>query len=134
MYSTVHRIAVLDLRALAVVVVPEQAPLPVAHPAVQLALQLVLEIGEEKEVVAKVSMPREDMIIRRRREIKKEKGRGIGKRTETVIKKERKGTMLFPIKRNKKDVPGIDYKINSNLVCNYQLLIIFLNLQISLST
>lgn len=107
LYSTVHRIAALDLRALAVVVVPERAPLPVAHPVVQLALQLVLEIEEEKEVVAKVSMPREDMTIRRRREIKKEKGRGIGIRTETVIKKERRGTMLFLIKLNKKDAPGI---------------------------
>lgn len=115
LYSIVHQIAALDLRALAVEVVPEQAHLPVAHLVVQLALQPVLKIEEGKEVVAKVSMPQEGMIIRRRKGIKKEKGRGMGIKTETVIKKERKETMLFLIKLNKRDDPGTVfyiYKIN----------------------
>lgn len=102
-----HRTAARDLRALAVAVVPDQALLPVAHPVVQLVPQPVPGIAEEKEVVAKALMPREGMTIRRRRGIKKEKGREIGTRTEIVIKKERKGTMLFPTKLNKKDDPGI---------------------------
>lgn len=97
-------------------VVPDQALLLVAHPVVQLALQLVLEIEEEKEVVAKVSMPHEDMTIRRRRRIKKEKGKGIETRTGSVIKKERKGTMLFLIKLNKKDDPGIVFVIKLTLI------------------
>lgn len=97
-----HQIAVLDLQALAVAVVPDQVLLPVAHPVVQLALQLAPEIEEEKEVVAKVSMLRGNTTIRKRRGIKKEKGKGIGTRTETVIRKERRGIMLSPIKLNKK--------------------------------
>lgn len=112
----VHQIAALDLQALAVVVVPDQAPLLVAHPVVQLALQPVPEIEEEKEVVAKVLMPHGDMTIRRRKEIKKGKGKGIEIRTEIVRKKERKGTMLFLIKLNKKEDPGIIFIIKLILI------------------
>lgn len=111
-----HRIAALGLRALAVAVVPDQAPLPVAHPVVQLVLQPVLEIEEEKEVVAKALMPHGDMKIRRRKEIKKERGKEIGIRTESVRKKERKGTMLFLIKLNKKEDPGIIFILKLILI------------------
>lgn len=103
-----HQIAALDLRALVVAVVQDRALLPVAHLVVQVALQLAPEIEEEREVVVKVSMPREGMTIRKRREIKKEKGKEIGTRTRTeiVIRKGKKGIILFLIKLNKKDVPG----------------------------
>lgn len=110
----VHQTVALGLRVLAAAVVPDQAPLLLAHLVVQLALQPVLEIEEEKEVVAKALMPRGDMTIKRRREIRKGKGKEIGTRTEIVIKKERKGTMLFRIRLNKND-PGIVF-IKSTLI------------------
>lgn len=97
-------------------VVPDQVLLPVAHPVVQLVLQLAPEIEEEKEVVAKVSMLREGMTIRKRRGIKKEKGKGTGIRIETVTRKERRGIMLSPIKLNKKDGLGTIFVIKLTLI------------------
>ena len=109
-----HQIAVLDLRALAVAVVPDQALLPVVHPVVHLALQPVLEIEEEKEVVAKALMLHADMTIRKRKEKRKEKGKGIETRTETVIRKGRRETILFLKKRNKN--PGIIFVVKLTLI------------------
>jgi len=102
-----HQIVALDLRALAVAVVPDQAPLPVVHPVVHLVLQLVPEIEEENEVVAKVWMLRGGMTIKKRKGIKKEKGREIGIKTEIATRKGKRETILFLIKLNKKDDPGI---------------------------
>jgi len=111
-----HQIAVLDLRVLAVVAVPDQALLPVVHPVVHLALQLVPEIEEEKEVVAKALMLHADMTIKKRKEKRKEKGKEIEIRTETVIKKGRRETILFLKKLNKKDDPGIIFVVKLTLI------------------
>lgn len=109
--SIAHRIAAPDLRVLVVAVVLDQALLRVAHRVVHLVLQPVPEIEEEKEVVAKVPMPREDMKIKKRRGIRREKGNGIGTRTETARRKERREIMLSLIKLNKKDDPGIIFML-----------------------
>jgi len=80
-----------------------------ARPAVQLALQVVLEIEDGNVVVAKASMLREDMTIRRRREIKK----GKGKEIETVIeienekKRKRREIILLLTSLSRRDVQGI---------------------------
>lgn len=131
-----HQTAAQDLRALAVAAVLDRAHLPVAHPVVRLVLQPVPEIEEEKEVVVKALRFHGDTKIRKRKGKKKEKGKGIGTRKEIVKRKERKGTMLFPKKLNKKDDPGIIFVIKLTLILfiiNYQVLIIFLISQISLS-
>lgn len=116
LYLIARQIAALALQALAAAVVPDRVPLPAAHPVVHLALQLVPEIEEEKEVVVKASMPRGDTRRRRKKGIKKGREKGIGTRTEIVIKKERKGIMLFPIKLNKRDDPGIVFIIKLTLI------------------
>lgn len=95
-------------------VVPDQVPLPVARLAVQPVLQVVPETEEENAVVAKVSILRGDMIIRKRRGIKREKGTGIG--IEIAKRRRKREAILFLINLNLKDAPGIDinYKVISN--------------------
>lgn len=139
LYLIVRQIAALALQALAAAVVPDRVPLPAAHPVVHLALQPVPETEEEKEVVVKASMPRGDTRIRRKKGIKKGKEKGIETRRETVIKKERKETMLFPIRLNKRDDPGIVFVINVALIFPRLqliklLIIILLISQVALST
>lgn len=99
-------------------VVPDQALVLVVRPVVLLALQQVLGIEEEKEAAARVPMPHGDMIIKKRKGIKKEKEKGrekkIGIRTETVRRKGKRGIMLSLIKLNKKHDRGINF-VNSNL-------------------
>jgi hypothetical protein len=102
------QIVLLDLQAPAVAAVLDQVLVPLVHPALRLALQLVLEIEDGNAVVAKASMLREDMIIKKRREIKK----GKGKEIEIVIeienekKRKRKEIILLLISLSRRDAQG----------------------------
>lgn len=86
-----------------------QAPVLVVHPAVQVVLQVVPETEDENAVAAKVLMPRGGMKIKKKKETKKEKGRGIeiGIENEIERKKRKKGAIRFLTNLNPKDVPGI---------------------------
>lgn len=86
-------------------VAPDQVQLPVARLAVQLVLQVVPEIEEENAVVAKVSMLREGMIIRKRRGIRRENEIGIG--TEIAKRRRKREATLFLKNLNLKDALGI---------------------------
>lgn len=92
-------------------VVPDQVPLPVARLAVQPVLQVVPETEEENAVVAKVSILRGDMIIRKRRGIKREKGTGIG--IEIAKRRRKREAILFLINLNLKDAPDLPLHVES---------------------
>jgi hypothetical protein len=81
--------------------------LPVAHPVVRQVLQVALETEEENVVVAKVLMPREGTIIRKKRGIKNEKETEIAIEIEIVRRKKRRAAILFLKNLNLKGDPGI---------------------------
>jgi len=103
------QIAVLDLRAQVVAAVLDQVLLPLVHLAVRLVLRVVLEIEDGSAVVVKASMLHEDMTIRRRREIKKEKGKEIETVIEIENEKKRKRKEVIPLltSLSRRDAQGI---------------------------
>lgn len=105
MSSIAHQTAALDPPVLVVAVALDQVPVPVARLAVQLVLQAVPETEEENAVVAKVLMLLEDMIIRKRRGIKRENETEIG--IEIARRRRRREAILFLINLNLKGALGI---------------------------
>lgn len=106
---TALQIAALDLRARVAAAVLDRALVLLAHPAVRLALRVVLEIEEENAVVAKASMLREDMRIRRRKEIRRGKEKGIEIAIETGNGKRRRkrAAILSLTNLNLRDAQGM---------------------------
>ena len=110
-YVIAHQTVVLDLRVVAVEVALDPVHLPVAHLVVHQALQLALETEGENVVVAKVLMPHEGMITKRRRERRNEKGTEIVTEIGTVNRKRRRAAILFLKNLNPKGDPGMFIKL-----------------------